>query len=133
MDEEIACMLFVRMETSRLSSDGRKRYVGGFDYPLFVESSITYKTLLCKLCDTYPWGCRDSLELKYYEREQNIWVDVACDDDAALMFGKYQDSKKISMLIEVLQKSPTPSTPNRNPPTQPSYSESQHTGSQAVY
>lgn len=37
MDVETACMLSVRMETSRLSSDGRKRYVGGFDYPLFVE------------------------------------------------------------------------------------------------
>lgn len=48
------------------------------------------------------------------------------------MFGKHQDSKKISMLIEVVQKSQTPSTPSRNPPTQPCCNESQHTGSQAV-
>nr|XP_020200415.1 uncharacterized protein LOC109786244 [Aegilops tauschii subsp. strangulata] len=131
MDADTVCMLTVRMETSRESSDGLKQYVGGFDFPLFVEPSITHKTLLHKLCDSYPWGWHDYVELKYYDREQNKWVAVVCDDDAALMFGKHQDSKKISMQIEVLQKSQTPSTPSRNPPTQPCYSESQHTGSQA--
>ena len=132
MDADTACMLTVRMETSRENRDGLKRYVGGFDFHLFVEPSITHKTLLHKLCDTYPWGWRDYVELKYYDREQNKWIAVVCDDDAALMFGKHQDSKKISMQIEVLQKSQTPSTPSHNPPTQPCYSESQHTGSQAV-
>ena len=73
MDADTACMLTVRMETNRENSDGLKRYVGGFDFHLFVEPSITHKTLLHKLCDTYPWGWRDYVELKYYDREQNKW------------------------------------------------------------
>jgi hypothetical protein len=96
--------LFVRRETSRLEQNGKKTYLGGFDFELGGYSYWTFMEFSNAMCDQNAWGSDDDVEFKYYDHVKNNFVQVASDSDLSAMFSKNVEAKLVIVQIDVVIK-----------------------------
>ena len=105
MDPARAFNLNCRMETSVLGSSGTKGSGTGFSFPLVVDCTSTFIKFRSAISEKYPWGLYDAVEIRYWDMENTAWVPVQCDDELAIMFGTYAESKSAEIEINVIQRS----------------------------
>ncbi|KAM0893543.1 hypothetical protein ACQ4PT_025058 [Festuca glaucescens] len=120
MDPATCFLLTVKMDTYQVALDGSMRRCSEFDYPLIVESSMSFNEVQQAMCNKYPWGINDSVLIRYFDRDTNFYVDVKRDDDLALMFGKHQQTKSVAVQLfayfkTMLRTVVDPNTVNTSP------------------
>ena len=136
--------LNVRRETSRFGQNGKKYYLGGFDFKIVGYSYWTFEKLCKAFCDEYAWGSDDDVEIQYYDKVENKFVQVSSDAELTLMFVKNMEDRSIILQNEVVIRTRAQCNPN-HPVTantsvqsqascnksQPSSTTSEHVRSQA--
>jgi hypothetical protein len=94
--------LNVRRETTRLDQNGKKTYLGGFDFQFVGYSNWTLKQFSKAMCDQYAWGSDDDMEFKYFDKVENSFVQVTTDSDLSLMFAKNIEARSVIVQNDVV-------------------------------
>ena len=88
-----------------LGSSGTKGSGTWFNFHLVVDCTSTFVKFRSAISYKYPWGLYDAVEIRYWDMANTAWVPVQCDDELAIMFGIYAESKSTEIEINVIQRS----------------------------
>jgi hypothetical protein len=106
--------LHVRRETSRLDQNGRRTYLGGFDFEVIGYSNWNFVEFSKAMCGKYAWGSDDEVEFKYYDQVQNRFVKVTTNLDSSIMFARNCEARLVILQNDVVIKTRAHSNCNRS-------------------
>ena len=82
-----------------MDAKNKKKFAGGFDYPLPMDCNWSFRQFGEVICSPYPWGLHDEVEFKYYDGG-NKWVKVTNDEELATMFAKHKEREKFHVRLQ---------------------------------
>ena len=101
------------METTLLARSGTKSQGIGFDFPIVVDSTVTFNGFRAAIYAKYPWGMYDAVEFRFWDQDKTVWVPLQCDDELAVMFAANAQSRSANVETTVIQRSrPGSNTPS---------------------
>jgi hypothetical protein len=90
-----AFLVNIRRDWYIVDAKKKKKFHGGFDYPLPLDSNWSFEQFGEVICIPYPWGLHDEVEFKYYDGGSK-WVKVSNDAELATMFAKHKEKENFS-------------------------------------
>ena len=99
MELRFAFLLNIRRERYKEDAKKKKKFTGGFDYSVPINSNWSFRQFGEVICDPYPWGLHDEVEFKYYDGGSQ-WVKVSNDEELATMFAKHKEKEKFVVRMQ---------------------------------
>ncbi|KAM0893019.1 hypothetical protein ACQ4PT_025377 [Festuca glaucescens] len=67
MELRFAFLVNIRRDRYIVDAKNKKKFHGGFDYPLPMDCNWSFRQFGEVICRPYPWGLHDEVEFKYYD------------------------------------------------------------------
>ena len=99
MELRFAFLVNIRRDRYLVDAKNKKKFAGGFDYPLPMDCNWSFRQFGEVICSPYPWGLHDEVEFKYYDGG-NKWVKVTNDEELATMFAKHKEREKFHVRLQ---------------------------------
>uniref|UniRef100_M8BQM1 PB1 domain-containing protein n=1 Tax=Aegilops tauschii TaxID=37682 RepID=M8BQM1_AEGTA len=100
MELRFAFLVHIRRDRYMLNAKNKKKFQGGFDYPLPMACNWSFRQFGEVICSQYPWGLLDEVEYKYYDGEKK-WVTVSNDEELATMFARHKDKENFRVRLQI--------------------------------
>jgi hypothetical protein len=82
-----------------MEAKNRKKFQGGFDYPLSVDCNWSFRQFAEVICSPYPWGLHDEVEFRYYNGGSE-WVKLSNDAELDTMFSKHKEKGHFHVTLQ---------------------------------
>ncbi|KAM0885688.1 hypothetical protein ACQ4PT_030155 [Festuca glaucescens] len=90
MELRFAFLVNIRRDQYILDEKKKKKFQGGFNYPLPMDCNWSFRQFGEVICSPYPWGLHVEVEFRYYDGGTE-WVKVSNDAELATMFAKHKE------------------------------------------
>ncbi|KAM0905549.1 hypothetical protein ACQ4PT_017300 [Festuca glaucescens] len=94
-----AFLMNIRRDRYIVDAKKKKKFQGGFDYPLPMDCNWSFRQFGEVICSLYPWGLHDEVEFRYYDGETE-WVKVSNDAELATMFAKHKEKGQFHVRLQ---------------------------------
>ncbi|KAM0827538.1 hypothetical protein ACQ4PT_068152 [Festuca glaucescens] len=99
MELRFAYLVNIRRDRYIVDAKNKKKFHGGFDYPLPMDCNWSFRQFGEVICSPYPWGLHDEVEFKYYDGGSK-WVKVSNDAELATMFAKHKEKENFHVRLQ---------------------------------
>ena len=99
MELRFDLLVHIRRDRYILDAKNKRKFKGGFDYPLPMDCNWSFRQFGEVICSPYTWGLLDEVEYKYYDGG-NKWVRVSNDEELATMFGKHNEKENFHVRLQ---------------------------------
>jgi hypothetical protein len=89
----------IRRDRYIVDAKKKKKFQGGFDYPLAMDCNWSFRQFGEVICSPYPWGLHDEVEFRYYDGGSE-WVKVSNDAELATMFAKHKEKGQFHVRLQ---------------------------------
>ncbi|KAM0922489.1 hypothetical protein ACQ4PT_006018 [Festuca glaucescens] len=99
MELRFAFLVNIRRGRYIVDAKKKKKFQGGFDYPLPMDYNWSFRQFREVICSPYPWGLHDEVEFRYYDGGTE-WVKVSNDAELATMFAKHKEKGQFHVRLQ---------------------------------
>ncbi|KAM0827872.1 hypothetical protein ACQ4PT_067900 [Festuca glaucescens] len=99
MELRFAFLVNIRRDRYIVDAKKKKKFQGGFDYPLPMDCNWSFRQFGDVICSPYPWGLHDEVEFRYYDGGTE-WVKVSNDAELATMFSKHKEKGQFHVRLQ---------------------------------
>ncbi|KAM0911757.1 hypothetical protein ACQ4PT_013237 [Festuca glaucescens] len=99
MELRFAFLVNIRRDRYIVDAKKKKKFQGGFDYPLPMDCNWSFRQFGDVICSPYPWGLHDEVEFRYYDGGTE-WVKVSNDAELATMFAKHKEKGQFHVRLQ---------------------------------
>ncbi|KAM0891006.1 hypothetical protein ACQ4PT_026683 [Festuca glaucescens] len=99
MELRFAFLVNIRRDRYIVDAKKKKKFQGGFDYPLPMDCNWSFRQFGEVICSPYPWGLHDEVEFRYYDGGTE-WVKISNVAELATMFAKHKEKGQFHVRLQ---------------------------------